>query len=622
MDQSLLPNIYDFISKTYPFSQLSPLEMDAVATAVKISYHQPGDILDNADLAGAGLYLVRTGACEELTKPDGKLRARMGVGDTFGYTQIDKQGQSDYKVRFLENSLIYFINRNVLKLIFEKNKAVGSYFSSNDRVRLHSSQAAATARREASGAGRTVFEAATRHIPLMQEGDTIQEVAAALRDTHSEMAVIARGDLPEGVITKTDISNRAVACGLPATAKASEIMSRGVISIEGSEPIERALELMVMNNIECLPVTDHGRFTGVITPTRMLRDSRLESVYLLRDVTNADSIKALPLLSHRVKGIFTGMLAAGMPPHDVQRMMSRIADVFYEKIISLNIKQAGTPPCRFAWFAAGSLARCEVQFLSDQDNGIILEKDPGEEGMEYFARLSDAVCHDLDSCGYPLCDGNYMASNPKWRVTLEQWERNYSSWIADTTQNAILNSMVFLDIRHLHGDAELTSALKRHLSDEVNANSRFLATLCTISTTVAPPLGTFRQFVLTKDGKNEPYFNIKKQAVNLIVELARLYGLAARSQETDTYARLKAARAAGVLRDEDYRDLAEAYTFINSVRFTHQLNSIKSGAKLTNNLPPSELSQFERNHLRDAFRIISRQQQAANVKFASGRGIL
>jgi CBS domain-containing protein len=622
MDQSLLPNIYDFISKTYPFSQLSQLEMDAVATAVKISYHAPGDILDNEDLAGAGLYMVRTGACEEINKRDGKLRARMGVGDTFGYTQIDKQGESDYKVRFLENTLLYFINSKVLKLIFEKNKAVGSYFSSNDRVRLHSSQAAAAARREASGAGRTVFEAATRHIPVMQETSTIQDVAVALRDTHSEMAVIASGDAPVGVITKTDISNRAMASGLPATSRASEIMSRGIISIEGSEPVEHALELMVMNNIKCLPVTDNGRFTGIITPTRMLRDSRLESVYLLRDVSNAEDFSVLPQLSHRVKGIFTGMLAAGMAPHDVQRMMSRIADVFYQKIISLNIKKAGTPPCPFAWFAAGSLARCEVQFLSDQDNGIILEKDPGEEGAEYFRKLSEAVCHDLDSCGYPLCEGNYMASNPKWRVTLEKWEENYSSWIADNTQTAILNSMVFLDIRHLYGNEKLTASLKRHLMDEVNANSRFLATLCTISTNVAPPLGTFRQFVLTKDGENEPYFNIKKQAVNLIVEMARLYALAARSGETDTYARLDAAREAGVLRDDDCRDLEEAYTFINSVRFSHQLNSMKSGAKLTNNLPPSELSQFERNHLRDAFRIIARQQQAAKVRFAGGKGIL
>lgn len=621
MDQSLLPNIYDFISKTYPFSQLSPLEMDAIATAVKISYHTPDDVLDNADLAGVGLYMVRTGACEEINKQDGHLRARMGVGDTFGYTQIDKKGQSDYRVRFIENTLLYFINRKVLELIIAKNKTVGDYFSSCDSVRLKSTHSVPAQTGTDSGT-RTVFEAASRHCPVLQESATIQDVAIALRDTHSELAVIAKGDTPSGVITKTDIACRAVAAGMPATAPASGIQSKGVISVEGSESVDRAFELMVMHSVKCLPVTDHGRFTGIITPTRMLRDSRLESVYLLRDVTNANDIEALSGLSRHVKGIFTGMLKSGTGPHEIQLMMSRIADVFYRKIISLNLQKAGTPPCSFAWFAAGSLARSEVQFLSDQDNGIILEKEPDDKGRKYFEALSDRVCHDLDKCGYPLCDGNYMASNPKWRVSLKTWEDYYTTWISDTTNTAILNSMVFLDIRHLYGDEKLTDGLKDHLIETVNANSRFLATLCTISTNVAPPLGTFRQFVLTKDGKNEPYFNIKKQAVNLIVELARLYGLLARSKATGTYDRLLDAKNSGVLRDEDYLDLTEAYTFINSVRFAHQLHSIKNNKELSNNLPPSELSQFERNHLRDAFRIIAKQQQAANVRFAGGKGIL
>ncbi|MDQ9779163.1 putative nucleotidyltransferase substrate binding domain-containing protein, partial [Acinetobacter baumannii] len=71
--------------------------------------------------------------------------------------------------------------------------------------------------------------------------------------------------------------------------------------------------------------------------------------------------------------------------------------------------------------------------------------------------------------------------------------------------------------------------LRQHLIEKANDNSRFLATLISISTAVAPPLGTFRQFVLTKDGDNKPYLNIKKQAINLIIEIARVYGIAAKS---------------------------------------------------------------------------------------------
>ena len=61
MDKSLLPNIYEFISKTYPFSQLSELEKDATATKIQITYHSPGDVLEDETLAGAGLFMVRAG---------------------------------------------------------------------------------------------------------------------------------------------------------------------------------------------------------------------------------------------------------------------------------------------------------------------------------------------------------------------------------------------------------------------------------------------------------------------------------------------------------------------------------------------------------------------------------
>ena len=59
MDKSLLPNIYEFISHTYPFSQLNDLEKDATATKIQITYHTPGEELNNETLAGIGLFMIR-----------------------------------------------------------------------------------------------------------------------------------------------------------------------------------------------------------------------------------------------------------------------------------------------------------------------------------------------------------------------------------------------------------------------------------------------------------------------------------------------------------------------------------------------------------------------------------
>lgn len=622
MDQSLLPSIYDFISHTYPFSQLSPLETDAVAAAIRISYKSTDDTLDNEDLTG-GLYMVRTGAAEEVNKNDNTLRARLGVGDTFGYTQINKEGPSDYFVRFVENTLLYFINKQVLQFLIDKNHAVGEYFNAKEWVRLSSTHSFDEDGNVVKNE-RTAKTICRESPPLISKDSTVQEAAATLARNHSYMAVVI-DDADErliGVITASDIAGRAVARGLSFDTKVHMIMTPKVISIDASLPIEHVYELMIMNNVRCVPVTENGKITGLITTTELLQNSALEAVFLIRDIKNAPSLEALEQLSKRVKNVFISMLESQMRPHLMQRMMSRIADMFADRVTNIVLEELGSAPCTFSFVAAGSLARCEVQLLSDQDNAIITERPLDHEETLYFRKLSDQICQGLNRCGYPLCDGNYMASNPQWCASYSEWTQKYDSWIAETSSQAILNSIVFMDIRLLYGDEFLVNKLKQHLINKVKNNSRFLATLAQATTAVAPPLGTFRQFVLTKDGSSTPSLNIKAQAVNLIVELGRLYGLGAGSMSADTYQRLSDAVDAGLLKRDDFRELAEAYSFLNSVRFKHQLDALKSGQKLSNSLAPSELTQFERNHLRDAFRIIARHQAAANVRFAPGFGIL
>lgn len=626
MDQSLLPNIYDFITHTYPFSQLRPLECDAAATAIKISYHSPDDELKDEQIAGAGLYMIRAGVAEEINKDDNSLRCRLGVGDSFGYTQIDKEGQSDYKVTFLENTLLYFIPKQVLQFLIEKNKAVGNYFNSKEWIRLRSSHQYADETDDGITPNNTkkIISVCQRDFATVTPDTTIQTTAQIMAHKHVDIVtVVDENEMPTGVVTKSDMAVRCVAAGLDIRSPVSKIMTNSVFTVNASSPLFEAMEQMVIHRIRNLPVIQDGKIVGTLTTTELMKNTHLQAIYLVQSISSADDLDSLCKLSVQNKEIFRTLVQNNMQPHSIQRVLSHIADEFCSRIAELGEQKFGEAPCHYAFVAAGSLARNEVQFLSDQDNAIITERELAtDEERAYFKNLAEFICTSLDKCGYPLCDGNYMASNPKWCASYDTWKKYYSSWIANTDKEALLNSQVFLDMRLLYGDEFLLNKLKNHLISLISENSRFLATLTTISTTVSPPLGMFKQFVLTKDGKNNPSLNIKKQAVNLIVELGRIYGLSAKCLSSDTYRRLESAADAGLLKEDDLRELTEAYTFLNSVRFDHQLQAMNEGRKMTNNLEPSKLSQFERNHLRDAFRIIARHQQAATFRFAGGRGIL
>lgn len=57
------------------------------------------------------------------------------------------------------------------------------------------------------------------------------------------------------------------------------------------------------------------------------------------------------------------------------------------------------------------------------------------------------------------------------------------------------------------------------------------------------------------------------------------------------------------------------------VRFKHQSEAAVNGGLQDNLIAPDKLTAFERNHLKDAFRIIARYQEAAQQRFHAA-GIL
>ena len=92
------------------------------------------------------------------------------------------------------------------------------------------------------------------------------------------------------------------------------------------------------------------------------------------------------------------------------------------------------------------------------------------------------------------------------------------------------------------------------------------------STRVSPPLGLFRQFVLTKYGENRDVLNIKKEAVSLIVDLSRIYAMNADCLLADTNTRLTVAAERGIISQASKQELQEALEFINKSSFSSSVN--------------------------------------------------
>ncbi|MGH9319735.1 MAG: CBS domain-containing protein [Vicinamibacteria bacterium] len=70
-----------------------------------------------------------------------------------------------------------------------------------------------------------------------------------------------------GMVTDRDLALRAVARGLdPKTTRAEEVMSRDIVTCNGNEDVQKALDLMGKHQVRRLPIADSdGRLVGIIS---------------------------------------------------------------------------------------------------------------------------------------------------------------------------------------------------------------------------------------------------------------------------------------------------------------------------------------------------------------------
>jgi CBS domain-containing protein len=233
-----------------------------------------------------------------------------------------------------------------------------------------------------------------------------------------------------------------------------------------------------------------------------------------------------------------------------------------------------------------------------------------EADMGYFAKLTKIVSDGLNACGYVYCPGDMMATNPQWCQRMSVWRGYFRKWVTTPDPMAQMLASVMFDLRPIGGVARLYTDLQAEVLEMATKNSIFVAHMISNSLKHNPPLGLLRGFATIRSGEHRNHIDLKMNGVVPVVDLGRVYALIGELPAVNTRARLEAAAEAGVISTSGARDLIEAYDLIAETRLEHQARRIKAGEKPDNFIAPSELSDFERSHLRDAFVVVRTMQSA------------
>ena len=613
-----LTEILEALCQHAPFNEIADdPQLNDMVKEIEIQYVRAGEWVIAPSALNNTLFFIRSGAIEVFSKEE-KLIRRMNEGELFGYFSLLRGGKSSQSMRTIEDSLLYRIPARWFLKLYEENDAFSDFFQLAREVRL---RVAMDSRSSDVSLMTCPVVSLLRRPPISADIRSDIRTSAQIMAEHrvSSLLITDHGELI-GIVTDRDLRTRAVAQGLAYDTPISDIMTRDPIMMDSGDYASEAVLKMMERNVHHIPIVKNGRPIGVVSTGDIIQKESHGSVYLISDIYKQTSIEGLKGISRKMTHTFTQLVVADANTQMIGNAMSHIGTAFVKRLLQLAEEKYGAPPIPYCFIALGSQAREEQTIKTDQDNALILsDKYDKQIHGEYFEALTDWVCRHLDDCGYDLCSGDSMASNPRWRQPLSVWKENFSEWIQKPKAEALLRLSIFFDLRGVYGDKTLALQLNQHIRREAQQHSGFLTFMARNANQRKPPLGFFRQFVLDGEGKQSRTFNLKERGIAPIIDIVRVHALACGSDKLNTLERIEDIEAAGLLPDGRAKDLALALEMIGMVRIRHQKEQIEAGEEPNNHVNPENLSSFEKRHLRDAFHIVSRQQEFIKFRYAGKR---
>lgn len=330
-------------------------------------------------------------------------------------------------------------------------------------------------------------------------------------------------------------------------------------------------------------------------------------VSAVRDLDDLGPLDGFPAALRRAT---SELLGSGADPLEVTAAVASVIDALTVRLLELSGARLGQAPYAFSWLALGSHGRGEQALSSDQDSALAYggprlgDADPDA----YFGALTSAVVGGLARAGVPRCGGGFMAT--VWQRRLEDYVAAFSHWVDSPVPSELVRAEVFLDVRPLHGELDVTvldgtlAAGRRHTG--------FMVQMARAAVTYRPPrmLG---HHVHTHHGG----LDLKRSGTAPIVLLARLYALAAGSTARTTALRLEAARDAGALSTSGVDDLLDAYRLLTGLRLSHQLARAAAGRVPDNVVTMAALSPAGRRRVLDALHTVQVMQEATEIRYAT-----
>ncbi|QOY34862.1 DUF294 nucleotidyltransferase-like domain-containing protein [Anaerobacillus isosaccharinicus] len=623
---------------TPPFDILTREEFDGITKEAELLLFKKNEFLFHEDEEEIELYFLIAGSAKNiLHKTSGEqFSVRYYYpGDLIGLMIMLAGGQMTFSVQAIQDCEVFLLKKAALLQVMAKNEAFSEIVLEGigDRMKTLYDEI----KREHNGEEtenipllRTRIDRIMSKATFISPNDTIIQAARRLRSqTNVGLVVVDEENRLLGTVTQRDLLHAIV---LNDTNKlVRDIMNKKPYRAPVDSFSYDVLSYFKDDHVDFIPVVKQDKVVGALTAESFLQLQASNYVSLSHGIHHAPSLDLVAKYAAVNNRLFIDfveqLLSENTYAYDVCELISNYNDKVHRQVIKMALKEMkeegfGTPPINYCFIVMGSQGRKEQAFSTDQDNGLILdnyEHLPNKDEIEtYFKTFAYKINHGLVACGFPLCTGEVMAKEAKWRRSLNNWIVEVERWVKETDSEEIRDFTIFIDYRPIFGDFSLARNLREATTATVTKGKMLHLLLMKDTIRFRVPLNPFG--MITTSGK-EHSINLKKAAIMQIVNGVRIFSIKNGIHEENTIKRLNLLKEMEVFHPRDVTNAQTVLHILMRMRLLNNIGQLRNNLNLSNELSLDFVDKEEKKKLKEALSIAKRLQQMSELSFGRKRGI-
>lgn len=617
-----------FLQQYPPFNQMDNSHLVYLVEHCQLRFYAQGEtILDPADGPVKHFYIVKQGRVvgerPENSQQPNQNTFEISSGECFPIAALIGERATRTSHLAGEDSFCLLLEKPAFDKLFStseilRNFALRGISSLLDQVNQQVQLRAATSLGEQYSLNTTLSELAMRQAITCTADCNLRDAVRRMHEQHvGSIVVVDTANRPLGIFTLRDL-RRVIADTESLDQPIELLMTPAPFSLAPDASAFDAAVAMAERHIAHICLVKDQQLCGVVSERDLFSLQRVDLVHLARTLRMANKLETLIALRSDINLLVDRMLAHGASSTQITHIITLLNDQTVCRVIELTIADLGDPGVLFTWLCFGSEGRCEQTLLTDQDNGILFTAENAEAAAairEKLLPLAQEINQRLARCGFTLCPGNIMASNPQLCLSQHEWSQRFDNFIATASPEHLLSSSIYFDLRAIWGPSKGFKQLRSELLDKVAENTLFQHMMAENALRHRPPLGLIRDFVVARKGAEKDTLDLKIQGLTPFVDSARLLALAHNVTASNTLERLRELTRLGIIEPLDGAAFEEAYHFIQQTRMQqHQLQA-KQNMPYSNRIAPDSLNHLDRRILREAFRQAQRLQSSLALRY-------